>query len=389
MGHAKNEYMRMLDDGRSSVGHKFVCSNCIEDYALKDFIEENAIEGHGCDYCQGSYEGLTSIDSDTLLDFIGEGLRTEYEDPVNSVGWCSAEGGWLLPTTDLYDLFEDLGLGKFCEDAAQAFSGHEWVERDPYGDRPWEQQLSRWAQFCDYVKHHQRFFFHSDDTGPPSESLVDILDYIGKVAIEARMVRTLDAGSILYRARQHSEDLTITTTSIAELATPPANLAVASNRMSPAGIPIFYAARDPETAFLETATADATRPVVSIGKFETTAELRVLDLGEIPPIPSLFDESERHLRAGLKFMHAFADDLAEPIKRDGREHIDYVPTQIVSEFFRLRFCVPGGPIDGICFKCSKHINGICVCLFFKNRDFVGDCPKAPFRLLEVQSREAS
>src|SRR5271165_4328685 len=107
MGYAKNEYMRMLENGLHSVGQKFVCSDCIEDYALKDFIEDDVTELHGCDYCHRSREGLRSIDSDTLLEFIAEGLHTEYEDPVNSVGWDSAEGGWLLPTIDLYDLFQD------------------------------------------------------------------------------------------------------------------------------------------------------------------------------------------------------------------------------------------------------------------------------------------
>jgi hypothetical protein len=49
------------------------------------------------------------------------------------------------------------------------------------------------------------------------------------------------------------------------------------------------------------------------------------------PFPSLFDEQRRHLRAGLSFLHDFAADLAKPIEKDGREHIEYVPTQIVTE----------------------------------------------------------
>jgi RES domain len=158
--------------------------------------------------------------------------------------------------------------------------------------------------------------------------------------------------------------------------------------MSPAGIPVFYAARDSETAFLETVAPDANRPIVSIGKFETTRDLCVLDLDEIQGIPSLFDESNRDLRSKLKFMRAFADDLAEPIQRDGREHIDYVPTQIVSEFFRVRFLPPAGMINGICFKSSKHVNGICACLFFENKDFSEECSRAALRLLEVESRAA-
>lgn len=134
MGLAKAEYMRMLERGWHSVGNKRICSNCVEDYALKAFIEESDTQAR-CDYCHKNAQGI--VESDVLLELIAERLYTEYEDPVNSVGWCSADGGWLLPHTDSYNLMADLGLGNFYEDAAEAFSGHEWVERDPYRGRPW------------------------------------------------------------------------------------------------------------------------------------------------------------------------------------------------------------------------------------------------------------
>ena len=41
-------------------------------------------------------------------------------------------------------------------------------------------------------------------------------------------------------------------------------------------------------------------------------------------------ERRRHLRAALSFLRGFVEDLAKPIKKDGREHIEYVPTQIVT-----------------------------------------------------------
>ena len=185
MGRAKEEYMRMLEGGWHSIGRKSVCSNCVDDYALKAFIEEDGTESR-CDYCDENSEDIVVVDSDTLLEFIAEGVRTEYEDPSNSVGWCSEEGGWLLPTMDSYDLLGDLGLGNFYDDAALAFSDHDWVERDPYGDRAWEWQLSRWSKFCRYVKHDRRFFFHGGSKTESNASLVDILDDIGRVAMDAK-----------------------------------------------------------------------------------------------------------------------------------------------------------------------------------------------------------
>src|SRR5437870_5994128 len=41
-------------------------------------------------------------------------------------------------------------------------------------------------------------------------------------------------------------------------------------------------------------------------------------------------ERRRHLRAALSFLRGFVEGLAKPIKKDGREHIEYVPTQIVT-----------------------------------------------------------
>jgi len=186
--------------------------------------------------------------------------------------------------------------------------------------------------------------------------------------------------------RQHDVTLQITSADIGALATPPTNLAKTSNRMSPAGIPMFYAAMDEQTAHLETAMPDPNQTVTSIGRFELTEELRILNLAEIPDVPSLFDSDARHLRTGLTFMRAFADDLSQPIARDGREHIDYVPTQIVSEFFRLRFSHIPGHLHGLSFRSSKDSHGICVCLFFTHDDFVKNSSVAPLRLIEVNRR---
>ena len=68
------------------------------------------------------------------------------------------------------------------------------------------------------------------------------------------------------------------------------------------------------------------------------------------------------------FLHQFARDIAKCVKKDGREHIEYVPTQVVTEFFRRVFTEPGGQsVDGILYTSSKTGAGCCV-LFLDEKD---------------------
>lgn len=373
MGQVKREMEKWADLSCQPIGDKHICPDCVGDYALKEFIQRNA-QTSDCDYCGEIYAEDRCAEADTVIEHVAGSISYEFEDPVHSVGYCSAEGGYLLPTMDSAELLSQFDLGEFTEDAENSLDGL-WVEKDPYGDRPWEYLLSSWGSFSHHVKHSQRFFFHRapsstapylDDT--PNSS---ILDQVAEVAAESGMIKKISAGSVFYRARQHEASDTPSTAS--ELGTPPAEFAVSSNRMSPAGIPMFYAAMDQTTARAETESSSPTKRKMTIGAFAPSVELTILDLAKVPGVPSLFDEDRRHLRAGLKFIRGFADDLALPITRDGREHIDYVPTQLVSEYFRTVFKLSNGQhLDGLSYRSAKNPGGVCLCLFFDHEDFEGD-----------------
>jgi RES domain len=94
----------------------------------------------------------------------------------------------------------------------------------------------------------------------------------------------------------------------------------------------------------------------------------VLDLTTLEPIPSLFS-GQRHQRPILKFLHSFVRDLSKPIKKDGREHIEYVPTQIVTEYFRHSFVwYDGQRIRGILYPSSRKPSGTACVLFFTREE---------------------
>jgi RES domain-containing protein len=202
-----------------------------------------------------------------------------------------------------------------------------------------------------------------------------ILDAVGEVIEEAGLVRKLPPSSRIFRARIGPADKPYR--SARKLGPPPPKKAVAS-RMSAAGIPMFYGALDEYTAIAETVLGRMKRGrIISVGSFMTLEALSVLDLTSLKPVPSLFSE-ERHLRPVLKFLHSFVRDLSKPIKKDGRVHIEYVPTQIVTEYICHSFQPSNGePIRGILYPSSRAPTGTS-CVFFATREECGVPNKALF-----------
>jgi len=94
--------------------------------------------------------------------------------------------------------------------------------------------------------------------------------------------------------------------------------------------------------------------VLSAGTFRPLRALNLLNLADLPPIPSVFDTERHGMIHSLRFLHAFAADISQPIARDGREHIEYVPTQIVTEYFRRVFrLIDGSSLDGIIYPARE------------------------------------
>jgi hypothetical protein len=103
---------------------------------------------------------------------------------------------------------------------------------------------------------------------------------------------------------------------------------------------------------------------VAIAEYETTRELRVLDLTVLPAEPSIFDADKRDQLEGLRFLRKFVDEICQPIEKDGREHIGYVPSQVVSEYFALvhRDGENAG-VDGVVYPSAVNRGGRNLVLF--------------------------
>lgn len=150
--------------------------------------------------------------------------------------------------------------------------------------------------------------------------------------------------------------------------------------MSPAGIVMMYVSQDIDTAIDETANQPGT---YAVGEFRTRRAIIILDLAGLPPIVSRFEEisdsEEGDPREMLLFLHRVARDISRPIFRDDRVHIEYVPTQVVTEFVRLAKTKGGKSFDGIRYRSSRQGDGTSLVLFADTMNVVGawmdDWPK--------------
>lgn len=351
-----------------------------DEESLKQFVADQSAS-HECSYCgRRDASELIAAPVDEVIGFIVEAIRTEYTDANGTAGWDQEDYTYTVPTTDTWDLLFDLGLASgnrgFFDDITSTIHDITWCAHSPYRLSDSDALRWSWQDFSEYVKHSGRYFVlntpfpHRDDEEVVSPS--DFLETLNECVEQAGLFVEIPEGSSFYRARVADRGRTYNGAS--ELAPPPKEYALASNRMSPAGVPAFYGARDLRTAVIETYDiSGGKQQTATVGEFLTLRKLRILDLTAVPEVPSLFDAQLRHLRSTIMFLKHFAKEVSKPIHHDGREHIEYVPTQVVTEYFRLVARIGDAvPVDGIQYKSSRKPDGQCCVLFLKNDDCIND-----------------
>ena len=102
----------------------------------------------------------------------------------------------------------------------------------------------------------------------------------------------------------------------------------------------------------------------TISRWTTTRPLLLLDLTQKIEMPSFYEADESDYYEEAAFLASFIADITQPIERDGREHIEYVPTQIVTEYLRRTFRAPDDKhLDGIIYPSAHTSRGKCLVLF--------------------------
>ncbi|MGH6871087.1 MAG: HEPN-associated N-terminal domain-containing protein [Rhizomicrobium sp.] len=357
-----------------------VCSSCFYDDGLKAFVDGLA-DSNECSFCGTVSDQDIAAPLDEVVEHIRTSLERYFDNPDNAgMSYESREGGYQGQVWDTYDIVEDevpvdeIG-GDLFQAICEGLGDQLWCDRYLYCLGPDDALAYSWKKFCETVKHESRYFFtqrgRSDDDSEilsPSELLETIVEY----AKSSGLIRTIDAGEALFRARFQAAGENFSLPS--ELGPPPPSRA-SQNRMSPAGIVMMYVSEDANTAVREAACATGN---YSVGTFRILRDVAILDLASLPNVPTIFaevsDTAEVDPRTPLIFLHSLAEDISRPIVRDDRIHIDYVPTQVVTEFVRGTMRDEGGSrIDGIRYRSSRSDDGISLVLFADADNVVGAC----------------
>lgn len=355
----------------------YICPACVSDEDLQQFVRDRA-EAKKCTFCKAKARKAIAAPAQDIIDHIVECITKHYEDPANSMAYESAEGGYQGTTYYSDELLDEVGL-EFPNDTddvlrdavLESLPNDLWCDMDYYSLRPEEILLYSWDNFCNVIKFQRRYFFadppkeRDREIHEPSEVLRLIFQYAGEVGA----FRTMPKGTRLFRARYQPKGKSFATAG--SLGPPPQEHSIQTNRMSPPGIVMMYAADDLRTALAETAAAVGT---YAVGEFLTTRDAVILDLSNLPAAPSIFAEVPDHLeydpRPRLIFLDRIGREISQPIARDDRIHISYVPTQVITEYVRTNVNFRGRAIDGMRYRSSRKSAGTAVVLFADQRSLV-------------------
>lgn len=374
MGRMKELQLEQWEAGFSAPWGRSVCGSCTGDEALSSLVEQHA-NADECSFCGRKGQNIAA-DTDTVLERIGSQLL---------IGWSRAEdvlyhdseeeSGYAGPVYEIRDVLESEGVEFGNEDfesfVLEAFGETQYAPAGVYAMTQGEALRAGWDDLVETVKHRQRFFFvlaRNDRSGDGAGVAVprgrELLSELDRLIREYGLLRELSAGTPLYRVRLHPLRKRYETAK--DLGAPPPDSA-SQSRMSPAGIPMLYTAEEIETAISETVEARRSpRKGLTVATFKPAETLRIVDFSQLPPIPSVFDDSPEtpRVRHELGFLYGMRRDIGGEVKLDGRQHIEYVPTQVVCEYIRHRLPERlGQPVHGLAWESTRASGGRNVVLF--------------------------
>ena len=342
-----------------------VCSSCFDDPDIRSWIREQG-GGRGCDFC-GGYDSPT-CDLDRLCGYITSCLQKYWGFAVDQLPYETGEGGYQGSTWDTYDLLlDEIGIGLprdrkdrllyalMAELPSETWCDFDWLRLDED-----EALKLGWDRFCSIVKHERRFFFNRIEEDDDSYSPQDVLNSIASLCLDMGLVRALPIGLTAWRARTDLSPRSKYHAS--DFGPPPPDKSLQSNRMNPPGVPMLYLASTAVGAIHEVKAMSG-----RVGRWSTLRPLNVLDLRKLPAVPGIFSDATRFERLGARFLRKFAQSIMQPVARDDRAHIDYLPSQVVTEFLR-DYKFGEMKLDGIAYGSVVHPPAWNVVLFASNAD---------------------
>ncbi|WP_448710841.1 RES domain-containing protein [Microbacterium profundi] len=335
-----------------------LCVNHVTDDALRERLQPDA-DAFECSYCPRravEAEAPFAVPMNLVGEYVWEAASWVYSDPgyieyYDGEPW-STEG--LTENSEvIYDIMGDSVDEAVMDNVAlaliDAINDREYWA---YNDHDYRFSLS-WEAFQETVKTQSRFVFigSSARVGYEEEPPARIAKFLKALLayVESDLLRSLPEGTKLYRGRM-VDDLDKCRGDIeAEPSTqlgPAPSAKAEAGRLNAKGISLFYAADDVDTAVGEIALHSPYDKAI-MGGFVTQRPIQILDFTRrLTTLPSIFatDEESRDRWLFARFAERFAKRITAPVLLDGRQLVDYTPTQVVAEYLRY---VPVTRIDGI------------------------------------------
>lgn len=379
MGLVKQAWIEEQERGWSAPD-THVCHACVNDAHLKQLVREAASVGT-CSYCGRRRQ---SAPTEVVVEAVASAVSRFYSEPTEA--GVPYDRGFLIESTSTQNVL--LGLpfhahDTLFEDVVDAFHNDYWVpSRDGHWAGLQERQVlvHSWQAFARAVKHQTRFHFATayldhDDEDHESIAPRHMLASLGRVIQGLHLIQVVPAGATVYRARGRNATDTWQPNK-STMGAPPSDKASAG-RMNPAGISYLYTAFNQATALCE---VGAERGSAVMATFEVKRDLVVVDFTRLPALPSIFDGAKAHEYEQILFASQFVADISKPVEKDGREHIDYVPTQVVSEWLAQAFRAEGleGRVDGLVYPSAVAAQGRNLVLFPTTRSYAREFDQVEF-----------
>ncbi|MCX4694867.1 RES family NAD+ phosphorylase [Streptomyces sp. NBC_01408] len=348
-----------------------VCMNHIDDAHLRRHLS-TLMTASRCSFCTtSSARGEpVAVDLRLLVHRVLAGVREKYEP-------TGAPGQGVSTARAVEDVCRGAVEPRVARAVRDRTEPASWQLREaprPHGPDPVH---APWARFRRQVGHQRRFTLLAGPGRHGAPSPVPMLDAVSAVVDRLGLVRRLPAGHPVWRGRMRGDTTAPGYVAATIGSTPPAR--ATANRMSPAGVSMFYGSADVATVLAEISAHDP-RPYAAVAAFELIRPVSVVDLAAVPGVPSVFDPDRRSLLGPVAFIRSFSEDLSRPVVRDGREHLAYVPTQVLTEYFR---CLSPLSVDGIAFR-SAHNGGINYVLFTGPEGCVDPGDETPHAMLRLR-----
>lgn len=360
------------------------CSKCLRDTELQPIVEGlGQLEG-SCPICNSRRVYIYDTDVNTVLTGYFEDLLEIYT-PADMLppGFPAIEKKLLitelterwhifddrLSSTDVYNIIKAVCSEKYA-DSPNLFNAPVGIAELADVAFLEEHSLLRtntWDDFVDSLKNQNRF--HTNHIN---------LSILERYCSFIRKVHR--RGSVFYRGRISSEDGILP----AEMGAPPSDKSTAG-RANSAGIRCLYLANDLDTAIQEIRVG--VFDFISVGRFELTQDVVIVDLKAINHISPFIDECDFLEHAiNKEHLNKINMEIGRTLRRSD-SILDYVPTQYIADFIKSISYDNKPEYSGIEYNSTINQSGQNIAIFYPDLFSCTDVEVFHIRELQYQKEK--